>query len=219
MPDSGLQRGSTRRVDCRVSAIVLAAGASVRMGKANKLMLPLEGRPLIAHVVDAVSRAKISELVVVTGYESDRLQSALAARDITFAHNPAYERGLSTSIRAGVEAASRSCSGYMICLSDLPLITTREYDAAIDAFCRAIYADRQAIVRTAYRGQPGHPVILAAAYRTEIAAPVAMTGCRSIVGRHRARVTEIEWKSDHVVRDVDTHEAYECLVAEREASI
>ena len=217
MPDSDLQRGSKTRSNCHVSAIVLAAGASARMGGANKLLLPVEGRPLIAHVVDAVARAKISELVVVTGYESDRIQAALAARGITFAHNPAYERGMSTSIRAGVQAASQSCSGYMICLSDLPMITTREYDAAIGAFCRASATDPMAIVRPVYQGQPGHPVILAASYRTEIAAPVAMAGCRSIIKRHRARVTEIDWATDHVVRDVDTHAAFERLVAERRA--
>lgn len=214
MPDSDLQRAGKPRTDCRLSAIVLAAGASVRMGAANKLLLLVEGRPLVAHVVDAVARAKISELVVVTGHQPDRLRAALAGRGAEFAHNPAYEHGMSTSIRAGVDAASKSCSGYMICLADLPMIATGEYDALIDAFCRANATDPMAIVRPVYRGQPGHPVILAAAYRKEIAAPVAMAGCRSIVKRHRARVTEIDWATDHVVRDVDTRASYESLVAE-----
>ncbi len=214
MPESGPKQHEGAGL---VSAIVLAAGASKRMGADNKLLLPLGGRPLITHVVDAVGRARIGELLVVTGYQPDRLQAALAGRDVLFVHNDAYERGMATSFQAGIRAASAGSSGYMICLADLPMIAAEEYDAAISAFGRALAADAQAIVRPVFRGQPGHPVILAASYRTEIAAPGAAKACRTILHCHRARVRELEWTTDHVVRDVDSNAAYASLVAERTA--
>ena len=215
MPERGPKKHESTGL---VSAVVLAAGASTRMGADNKLLLPLGGRPLVTHVVDEVGKARIGELLVVTGYQPDRLRAALAGRDVSFVHNDSYERGMATSLRAGIRAASAGCSGYMICLADLPMITAEEYDAAISAFGRALSADAQAIVRPVFRGQPGHPVILAASYRTEIAAPGAAKACRNIVHRHRARVRELEWTRDHVVHDVDTISAYASLIAERTPS-
>lgn len=212
MPESGPEKHESAGL---VSAVVLAAGASERMGEGNKLLLPLGGRQLITHVVDAVGRARIGELLVVTGYQPDRLREALAGRDVAFVHNHAYERGMATSFQAGIRAASADCSGYMICLADLPLIATEEYDAVIDAFGRALSADSQAIVRPVFSGQPGHPVILASSYRAEIAAHGEARACRNIVHRNRARVRELEWTTDNVVRDVDTNSAYASLLAER----
>ncbi len=202
-----------------ISAIVLAAGESIRMGSTNKLLLPLGGRPLIAHVVESIRSSCVHEVVVVTGYEADLLGRVLADHDVRVTHNPDYRNGMATSIQTGIEAACPEASGYMICLSDLPRITTPEFDRLICAFHAALALEERAIVRPTYQGDPGHPVVLASGYREEIMAQKVSTGCRNIVRRSRARVREIAWETNHVVRDVDNPEAYADLAADWASSL
>lgn len=195
-----------------VAAIVLAAGASSRMGSRNKLLLPYHGKPLLAHAVESTLASSVGEVVVVIGHEADLVQDVLAGYAVTTAHNAHYHSGKTSSIRAGMAAASAMATGYMICLADLPLVTSAEHNRVIDAFLTAHVEDPRAIVRPVYEGQPGHPVILSAAYRQELLAADIPHACRNVVRRHRAFVREIPWDTDHVIRDMDTPQAYAALL-------
>lgn len=196
-----------------ISAIVLAAGTSSRMKGPNKLLLPLSGRPLIHHVIESVAASSAAEVVVVTGHESARVQPALAGFDVTIAYNPQYARGQTGSVRVGVRAAHADALAYMICLGDLPLISTSDYDRVIALFRSCHASDPNAVVRPTYRGIPGHPVVFSGAWRTYLTSETASTGCRNVLRRHAEHVTEMEWVTDHVVRDVDTPETYRATLA------
>lgn len=196
-----------------VSAIILAAGESRRMGDANKLLMPLRGRPMLAHVIRAVTTASVDEAIVVLGHEADQVLPVLAAYPVRTVINPDYAEGMTTSIRTGVAATASKTAGFMICLSDLPLIKAGEYTHLANAFREAVAADPQCIVRPVFEGTPGNPVVFAGAYRAALQEHAEREGCKGLVKRHRAHVLDVAMATDHVIRDIDTPEAYAALTA------
>src|SRR6266566_1004111 len=107
-----------------ISAIVLAAGSSRRMENKNKLLLPYKGKTVLVHTVENILSAGIEEVIVVTGHEAGLVQEAIRLLPVRTIHNPQHEAGMTGSIQAGVRAATGN--GYMICLSDMVLITPEE---------------------------------------------------------------------------------------------
>ena len=81
------------------------------MGSTNKLMLEIEGMPMVARVVDALAHTRLDRVIVVTGHEPERIEHALEGRAVELVHNPRYAEGISTSIRAGIEALHNELDG------------------------------------------------------------------------------------------------------------
>lgn len=192
-----------------VSAIVLAAGLSRRMGPANKLLLPFEGRTVLEHAVRAVQGAPVAETVVVTGHEDAAARAALAGLDVRVVRNAAYAEGMASSIRCGVEAAAPTASGYLIGLGDMPLL-----DRETPAFLCARFAEKaspEAICVPVFGGQRGHPVLFGRAHRAALRCLKGDGGARPVLLRHPSAVLEVAVEDAGVVRDVDTPAAYQRL--------
>lgn len=200
-----------------ISVIILAAGESRRMGHQNKLLLPLNGKTLIENIVDNVLDGlppnSGDELLVVVGHQQAEIIPALQGRRLNIVQNPDYRHGQSSSIRAGVAAANPQSSGFMICLSDLPMILPSEYADLIRHFKTRLALRPDLILRPVYRGRPGNPVLLSRHYRNDILALKGPGGCKGIINRNPAKVLEIEMANDHVLRDVDTEKDYQRLTA------
>ena len=126
--ESGARPIPRENLRSTVEAIVLAAGRSRRMGADNKLTLLLEGKPVVAHAVDAVVGAGIVP-VVVTGHDADAVREALTGRDVRFVHNAAFAAGMSTSLKAGLSALDDGVEGAMVVLGDMPFVTRAHLDA------------------------------------------------------------------------------------------
>jgi len=195
-----------------VSAIILAAGESRRMESKNKLLLPLGHETLIEHIVDTVFSSDVGEVVVVLGHEADRVKNVLVNRSIKFVYNDNYQIGMTTSIHAGVKAASSQTDGYMICLSDLPLIEPDELNHLVLAFEKAINQNDKLIVIPIFEEQRGNPVIFSLRYKTDILDHKGLIGCKGIVKQNPDQVLEIEMDTDHVLRDIDVIEDYERII-------
>jgi len=194
-----------------ISAIVLAAGMSTRMGAENKLLLPFRGTTLIGNMVDVVTGARVGETLVVLGHEAERVRAALAGKPVVFVDNPHYAEGMGSSVQVGVRAVSPRATGIMVCLTDLPLIESAELDRLIAAFETAEAGKSVAV--PSHRGQRGNPVLFSARFRDEVLntrGPVA--GCRGIVKKYPDQVVEVEMDQDHILRDIDTMEDYRRLV-------
>lgn len=196
-----------------IAAIVLAAGESRRMGIQNKLLLPFQNKPLITHVVDTIVEAEVDEVIVVVGHEAVHVRHALKGYDIRCVHNPDYPAGMTTSIWTGVKAASSDASGFMICLSDLPLITSTDLNHLIAAFREANAQSDRHIIRPVYKGMPGNPVLFPACYRADILASQDMTGCKNLIRQNLGLVLDLEMPTDHVLRDIDTPDTYLSLLS------
>ncbi len=193
-----------------ISAIVLAAGTSARMGRANKLLLPFKGMPLVARAVRAVCASAATEAVVVAGCDKLRVQAALIHLPVRMVANDHYAAGLTSSIQVGLRTASPEAQGFMLCMADTPLVTATDIDALIGTFERALQNDPRAIVRATCQKRPGHPVIFASAYRAPILAHEDPTGCRALVRRHRAHTTSVEMAGS--TTDIDTDSDYALLL-------
>src|ERR671918_1733453 len=109
----------------KVAALVLAAGQSRRMGQANKLLAPVDGRPMVAHAVDAMLASRADPVIVVTGHQADAVRAALGERPVIWAHNPDYASGLSGSLAVGLAALPEDAEGVVIGLGDMPRITAQ----------------------------------------------------------------------------------------------
>jgi molybdenum cofactor cytidylyltransferase len=195
-----------------LSAIVPAAGMSRRLGR-NKLLLPFKGQPLIGHAVDTLTASEVDEIIVVLGHEADQVRGAIANKGVRFVENPDYRLGLSTSVRAGFTAVPVQTTDIMIYLADQPLLEAGEVDFLIRAMAEAVKANKNIVVPF-FRGQRGNPVIVKATYKASLLAITGDTGCRRVIKQNLDQVLTVEMETDHVVRDIDTIEAYDRLVSE-----
>jgi len=140
-------------------AIVLAAGSGSRFG-GHKLLAELDGKPLLQHVLDAAAQARLEPVIVVMGADARRLEAAISWRAELRVINAAPERGLSSSLQAGIEAleeAAPTCRRALVLLADQP----RLRPAQVRALLRAPPDPARPIVAPRYEdGQPGSPVLL-----------------------------------------------------------
>jgi molybdenum cofactor cytidylyltransferase len=193
----------------RIAAILLAAGASRRMGGANKLLLPVADEPMIRRVARMLLASLAVSVTVVTGHEAARIAGALDGLAVRLVHNEHHADGQMTSVRAGL-LASEAADGYLVCLGDQPALSVAEIDHLIGAFATA---PPGRILVPLWQGRRGNPIILPASARAEVEAGGVNFGCRNLISRHPERVTMVEAQSAAVLADIDTPSAYAALVA------
>ena len=187
----------------RVSAVVLAGGASKRMGKANKLLAEVNGTTLVYQAVETAILSDTAAVIVVTGHEADLVRQALSGLDVRFVHNPHYPEGLGTSLRAGIGAVSENLAGAVILLSDMPRVTPEIVNALIDRF----HADGdRTICQPAFDGRPGNPVLWPREFFPDMLDIRGDTGARQLLARHADRVSAVEVKDAAIHFDIDTPE-------------
>jgi molybdenum cofactor cytidylyltransferase len=165
----------------------------------NKLLVDLDGEPLIARTVDAALASRAANVVVVTGYQAARVRAALAGRDIAFAHNRYYARGLSSSLRRGLAALDAAIEGALICLGDMPWVSASDLDALIAAFARA---DRPICVPVRGRRR-GNPVLWPARHFAALRALQGDVGARGLLRRHAREALRVSRPDAGVTSDVD----------------
>ena len=208
------------------AAIILAAGASTRMGGGrHKLLLPLGDRPVLAHVLDAALASRARPIVLVLGYQAERVRALIPMYnqhpDITIIDNPDYLQGMSTSMKLGIQALL-SLSGYrkaiastvdsaLFLTGDQPLITEEIIDSVIEAFELSRQAGKR-IVAPLYAGQRGNPVLFDAGLFAELLEVTGDEGGRSLLKRHADEVATLETGNVAASYDVDTWEAYQQVV-------
>lgn len=183
------------------AALILAAGSSRRMGPANKLLLPLAGRPLIRHVLEAVQASRVERICVVLGHEAAAVRAVLeprAAPCVEFVTNTDYRGGLSSSLRCGLRRLGDGFAGVAVCLGDMPRITA----CIIDALCDGLVPGDYAVVPVR-AGQWGNPALLSAEATRDAGMLTGDRGARALLRRHAAHVREVPVSSDAILRDID----------------
>ncbi len=182
----------------RVAGIVLAAGASRRMGR-FKLLLPWRGRPVLDHVLRAVRASALDSRILVLGHEAAAVRGALHLADFTVLENPEYLAGQSASMRVGLLAAPAACTGYLFLLGDQPEITPAFIDELI---ARHTQAPEKILVPTV-GGQRTSPVLFPAALREELLAVTGDQGGRPLLAAHPDLVWSVAVEDPALLRDLD----------------
>ena len=199
-----------------IAAFILAAGQSRRMGALNKLLIEIEGKPMVRHVAETVLASRARPVVVVTGHEAERVEAALNGLDVHFAHNPNHAEGLSTSLKHGLDALPGELDGVLVCLGDMPALRPEHLNRLIASFNPI---ESRAICVPTVRGKRGNPVLFGAQFFTEMKAVEGDVGARHLIGTHADLVCEVPMDALAEVResapdrqsaihvDIDTPEA------------
>lgn len=200
-------RVEVRLVKKNIIALVLAAGQSSRMGTTNKLLLDIDGKPMIKRVVENIQASKVQDILVVTGHERRRIEKALAGMDVEFVQNDSFEKGLSTSLRSGLRMISPDWDGVLVCLGDMPNVNAKHIDRLIDAFNPE---QGHAICVPTYQSKRGNPVLWASRFFDDMTKISGDTGAKHLIGENSEMVFEVDMDDDNaVMQDIDTPEAFE----------
>lgn len=173
----------------RVAAVILAAGAPHGVPGGNPLFAVVDGEPAIRHTVAQVLRSRAEEVVVVAGHEAERLAAAISGTRARVVINEDYDVGLSSSLRAGVNALADDVDAAVICRGDMPDVQPGDIDRLIAAFDPE---EGRLICVATQRGERGHPVLWARRFFEEFEQIRGEGGAKDMLERHAAFVTEVE---------------------------
>ena len=199
-----------------VSAVLLAAGESRRMGELNKLELLVDGVPLLRRTAEALLASALQEIVVVLGHEAEKTQAMLKELPLTFVENGDYREGQMTSVYKGLLSLSTVCDGVMICLSDQPLLQTDDINVLIEAFGQRSHGS---ILVPTFGGLRGNPIIFDHEHRQDILNGERNLGCKKLIEKNPEQVCSFEMNNNHVVVDLDTQEQYAAFTAENNMAL
>ncbi len=189
-----------------ISAIVLAAGKSIRMGF-PKLLLQVRGKSLLQHVIDNALQSKVGEVIVVLGAGAAALRREIKQGKVRVIENASYEEGLSTSLRAGLRAVSPQAQAALVLMGDQPLVSHTIIDALVDKYQES----GSFIVAPVYNGQRGNPVLFDRSLIPELIGVIGDKGGREIIERHFDQLTIVEIESAMIGSDIDTWEDYKSV--------
>jgi molybdenum cofactor cytidylyltransferase len=195
-----------------IAGVVLAAGASTRMG-ANKLLLEIRGETLLHRAVRAAIEAGLEPVLVVLGHEAERARAALGTLPCRPVLNPDPHRGLGSSVATGIAALPPEVSGVVVLLADMPGVTA----AMLAALSTRHRATRAPLVLSDYDGVVAPPVLYDRRLFPELAALDGEGAGRAVIERHRAEAIAERWPAA-ALQDVDVPSDLARLPAEVDRS-
>ena len=192
-----------------ISATILAAGSSQRMGD-NKLLLPFQDNTLINVVCKTIIDSYLKPVFVVTGFENKKVLESLPKSIDKIVYNEDWSRGMATSINKAISSLPNNIDGNMIVLGDMPLITVKTINKLHQVFLnnngnKIIYAD--------YLGEQANPVIFPRKFFDEILHLNGDKGCKKIIYKNRKSSIGVPIDSSEVIFDCDTKDDYSDLVS------
>jgi molybdenum cofactor cytidylyltransferase len=192
--------------DSPVGAIILAAGMSKRMGEPKQL-LPLGENMLLEQVLDNVRSAAVDEIVLVLGASADTIQQRISTDKVKVVVNDSYQRGMGTSLAAGLTALSPTIKAALVVLADQPFVGPATLDRIVEQYRHSTAQ----IVIPLYKGFRGNPVLLDRSVFPEVMALGGDVGCRAIFGAHLDGILKVPVEDIGILLDIDNQEDFERL--------
>jgi len=184
----------------KITAIVLAAGKSSRMGT-NKLLLELDGKTILDHILDNL---RDYDTIVVTGHRPEDIEHIIKRQEARNVHNPDYEQGMTTSFQAGLGALDPDVDAVYMILSD----TFGFKQELLYAMEEKMASTTALLVSPLYEGKRGHPVLVAYELFNEFLELGENETMKDVVMRHEDEHEYV--KGDMWTRiDLDTPEDYD----------
>jgi len=189
----------------RTAGIILAAGTSSRYGQFKQL-LDWKGKPFIRQVTETALQAGLEPVVVVTGFRHTDVASHLQDLPIRLIHNPDFELGQSTSIKAGIRSLPQHIGAAVFLLADQPQIPTEVIRALVETHA----GERPSILAPlVLEERRANPVLFDRVTFPDLLNLTGDIGGRGIFDKHR--VTYLPWHDDILIFDVDKPDDYERL--------
>ena len=191
-----------------IAGVVLAAGTSTRMGR-NKLFMELEGEALVRRVVGRASKVGFDPLFVVLGHEAELVQRALEGIRYQPVLNHEYARGVNSSLRAGIQAASETpARAAVVVLADMPFVTANMLTMLIEKYRRS----DAPLVISDYDGVNAPPMLYDRSLFGELQTSEGQGCGKHVVKRHRHEAESASWPAE-ALTDLDEPEDYERVKA------
>ena len=184
-----------------ISAILLAAGQSKRMGGDNKLTKKYNKKYLINHILDTLIKSKIEKIIVVLGFQSSKVKRIIIKnKKINFVFNKNYKSGMSSSIKTGLKRISKKSIGFLIVQADMPLISKK----IIDSLCYAVRNSNKEIVAPIYKRKMGNPIGFKRSMTRILNKTSGDSGAKKIILENKKKLGLIKVNSKSIFKDFNT---------------
>ena len=193
-------------VDKDIHAVLLAAGRSERMGRNNKLLLNVDGIPLVRKSAINILNSNVTSMTVVTGFDENKIVNALSGLNVNFVKNINFREGLSSSLKAGLANITPTPSAVIICLADMPKIQPEHINQLIENFNPLKGWE---ICIPTNNGKRGNPVLIGSRFFPYIFETNGDFGAKQIMKQHSDKIVEVEIGTSDIHFDIDTQDEYE----------
>ena len=192
----------------RTAGLILAAGASSRMGE-DKALLPWAGRTFLEHLLTALKNSQVGLVRVVLGANAAAVQERIRFDTGEVVVNQDWEKGQLSSLLAALDTLPpQMVDAAVVCLVDHPAVSSRLIQALIEKFDET----RKPVVLPTYHGRRGHPVLFAASLFDELRAAPPDVGARYVVRQHAADVLEVPSAEEGILLNINDPTAYEKIL-------
>ena len=184
------------------TAIILAAGSSERMPGNNKLLLEIDEKPMLEHVLDRVTSQHFGEIVVVTQPDADAVGKIAEHYQVKIVPNPNAVEGMGTSLATACKQLSADTKGIFVFLADMPHVPA---SICVDLYDAAL-RQGTTIAAPRHNGQRGHPVYFSADLLPQLSRLTGDSGARNLIAAHRTAY--VATSDPGVLRDYDTFDDF-----------
>ncbi len=184
-----------------ISAILLAAGQSQRMGGDNKLIKKYNKKHLINHILDTLIKSKIKKIIIVLGFQTSRVKKIIVKnKKINFVYNKNYKFGMASSIKTGLKRISKKNIGFLIIHADMPNISRKIINKLYDVIKSK---DKEIFVPT-YKRKLGNPVGFKYCMLKSVKKIAGDRGAKKIIKRNKKKLYLIKVNSKSIFNDLNT---------------
>jgi molybdenum cofactor cytidylyltransferase len=195
----------------KIAAIILAAGGSSRFEDGHKLLVEIDGAPIIRHACAVLAQSKVDDIVLVTSEHDGAITKAAGPGRWRVVENPNAREGLSTSLRVGLHNIGSDSDGLLVALGDMPGIKSALVDTLLSAFKRC--QGRAIVFPASPDGQRGHPIIWPKALFAELQTVTGDSGGKTILADHKNLWHPVAYEGPGAFADIDTRADLEAFRA------
>jgi len=199
-----------------ISAILLAAGQSLRMNGENKLIKEVDGTSLIKYSIKNILGSSINEIIVILGHEEEKIKSLIGKNNkINFIYNDDFKSGMASSIKIGLNNISKKSEAFFICMGDMPNVNQNIYNKLIKTkynYNKKLKPEhKKEIIIPTYEGQNGNPILFSKFMKKDIMSINGDNGAKEIVKLNKKKILHVPFDGDGIILDFDTQEDFNSL--------
>ena len=196
----------------KISCLLLAAGLSSRMTIGNKLLLKVKSLTIVEKTIKNLVNCNIDSFFIILGHQSNLLSKVLKNFKIPLIINESYKEGMSSSIKKGISLIDNKSNGVMICLADMPKITSKTYNILISKFKKFYNSATPLIILPEYDGKTGNPVILSNHFFSELKEISGDIGAKYLIKKNKKYIKKVNIYESYILEDIDDLKKYKELI-------